>query len=111
YRYNARIPDGVWTIHLDSLHGAVLQTIPVKPIKKKSDWAIVYTDFPAVQGTHDLYMTYSNPRLKGKLSDGVQFEWFHFTQRFPETGTKENKEIEKMYWELVNADVTGPPVM
>lgn len=109
YRYNAHTPDGVWTIHLDSLNGAVLQTVHVA--KTKPDWVITYVDLPPAQGTHDLYMTYTNPRLKNSLNDGMQFDWFHFTQRFPEKGTKENKEIEKMYWELVNANVPGIPVM
>jgi tRNA splicing endonuclease len=108
YRYGSNVRNGIWTIHLDSVNGTPLQTIHVA--KTKADWGITYSDFPAVKGTHDLFMTYSNPGLKA-TTDGMQFDWFHFTQRFPDKGAKDYPEIEKMYWQLVNADVPGTPVM
>ena len=108
YQYNAFLPGGIWTIRLDSANGKILTII--HPIKTK-DWTITYADFPAVPGYHDLYMQYSNAALKDPLKDGLQFDWFHFTQKFPGKGAKDYAEIEKMYWQLLREDVPNTPVM
>ena len=108
YQYNAFLPGGIWTIRLDSANGKILTII--HPIKTK-DWTITYADFPAMPGYHDLYMQYSNAALKDPLKDGLQFDWFHFTQKFPGKGAKDYAEIEKMYWQLLREDVPNTPVM
>jgi mono/diheme cytochrome c family protein len=109
YRYQSYRRGGDWTIRLDSITGAVVQTI--HPAKTKTDWEISYTDFPPVKGTHDLIMTYNNPGLKNPAKDGMTFEWFHFGQRLPVKNTKEDLEMEKSYWSLLAKTVSGTPVM
>jgi hypothetical protein len=109
YRYNAGVPGGVWTIHIDSAHGPVLKTVHVDTTK--SGWQISFIDFPEGKGIHDLVMDYQNFTLKNPASDGMQFDWFHFTQRFPNTKENYDRQVEQWYWELVQKDLPGTPVM
>jgi hypothetical protein len=108
YKYSASLLGGIWTIRLDSATGPLLKTIHV--VKTKNSWQITYADFAPTAGAHDLFMAYSNPGLK-KEHDGMQFDWFHFTQSFPGKDARDYKEKERMYWQLVNTDVPGTPVM
>ena len=79
-RYSTRLNDGVWKIHLDKPDGPVLKTLIAKPTK---GWAIDEFDLPITDGVHDLYLSYSNPNLKKPTDNGIQFDWFHFTEEFP----------------------------
>ena len=63
--------------------GQVLKTISVLTTK---DWKITSTRITPVTGIHDLYFTYTNPKLKKPDDNGMQFDWFYFTESLPGKG-------------------------
>ncbi len=110
YRYAVLQPGGQWTIRLDGADGPILKTIPVQPPDKRW-WTISKVALPLVNGVHDLYLSYKNPALKDSNVNGLQFDWFHFTQPLPGRGKPGYDSIAKHYWELVTKDVPSTPVM
>lgn len=108
YRYNAFLNDGTWVIHLDKPDGPVLKAIKVP---KTKNWTIAIVDFLAASGVHDLYLTYTNPNLKKPGDSGLLFDWFYFTEPLPGNDKKDYADINKTFWELVNANVETIPVM
>ena len=111
YRFTSFVPGGVWTIRLDKVEGPVLKTIPMDTAKS---WRIVAEDIPNTPGIHDLYFTYSNPKLKNKDKDknGLQFDWFYLTQPFPGKGKQGYDSAYKHYWQLLTKNVSNTtPVM
>jgi len=108
YRYAGFLKGGIWTIHLDRPDGKVLKTISVLPTK---DWKIASTDITPVSGVHDLYFTYTNPKLKKPDDSGMQFDWFYFTRSFPGKGKPGYDSAEKYFCELLDADLPTTPVM
>jgi len=101
FRYQAYLKGGTWMIHLDSLNGRVIATVPAPETK---DWTIRASEIPLITGTHDLYLTYHNPSLKKPLDNGIMYDWFCFTPRFP-------KERYGEFWRLMTKGVSTTPVM
>ena len=110
YRYASYAPGGTWTIHLDRADGPILKKIRLDTTRNKS-WAIDYQDIPATPGIHDLYFTYSNPRLPDPNKNGLQFDWFHFTQPIPGKEEPGYDSANATYWSLLSKDVASIPVM
>ena len=108
YRYSGYLEGGVWTIHLDEPDGTVLKTILVA---KTKGWKITSVDFPPGKGVHDLYFTYTNSNLKKPDDNGMLFDWFYFTNPLEGKDKKEYDEINRMFWELLDAPVTTTPIM
>jgi Protein of unknown function (DUF1553)./Protein of unknown function (DUF1549)./Planctomycete cytochrome C. len=108
YRYNAFLDGGIWTIHLDKPDGPVLKII--KPVKTKG-WTISNVDFPKAAGVHDLYFTYTNSNLKKPDASGMMFDWFYFTEPLPGNDKAGYVNANKIFWELLNAEVKTTPVM
>ena len=108
FRYNGYVEGGVWTIHLDEPDGTVLKTILVA---KTNGWKITSVDFPPGKGVHDLYFTYTNSNLKKPDDNGMLFDWFYFTNPLEGKDKKGYDEINRMFWELLDAPVTTTPIM
>jgi len=108
YRYNAFLNGGVYTIHLDKPGGPVLKTIQVQ---KTRDWTITSVGFPAASGVHDLSLTYFNPNLKKPGDNGLLFDWFYFTEPLPGNDKEGYPDVQKAFWQLLNANVGTTPVM
>jgi hypothetical protein len=66
---------------------------------------------PANSGVHDLYFTYTNPKLKKPEENGIIFDWFRFTEQFPGSGKKGYEENKKIFWSLINKEVPTTPIM
>lgn len=98
YRYQAFLPGGTWVVHLDSIGGRVLVTIPAAVTK---DWTIASIPVPLTAGVHDLYITYHNPALKNPLQSGIMYDWFCFTQRVE----------SPVFWSLLTKNVSTTPIM
>jgi hypothetical protein len=107
-RYAGSLPGGRWTIHRDSVNGPVITTVQVP---KTKGWQIDKISFPLQSGTHDLYFTYTNPNLKSPIENGMQFDWFYFTQAFPGRGKKGYDSMQKAWWHLLTKDLPATPVM
>lgn len=108
YRYIGFLKDGTWTIHLDNPDGQVLKSTPIQPTK---DWEIVGMDIPSVSGVHDLYFTYYNPNLKKPADNGMQFDWFYFTEPFPGKNKPGYEKARIDFWQLVKANMPTTPIM
>jgi len=109
FRYSAYWAGGIWKIHIDSPDGLVIAETPL--IQTKDKWVISQIRIPVVNGMHDLYFTYNNPRLKKPEDNGVLFDWFYFTEEFPGKDKPGYAEIKKKYEQLYKAEVPTTPVM
>jgi hypothetical protein len=109
FRYQNYVAGGQWSIRLDSTTGKLVKKLS-PPLKE--EWTIATTDIPAVSGVHDLYFVYENPNMRDGNENGIMFDWLHFTQPFP-AGKKDAsaKEAYSIYWQLLNENVPGVPVM
>jgi hypothetical protein len=110
FRYTAIKPGGAWTIRLDKPDGPVLKTIPVAT-PAAPGWQMARVAIPPQKGVHHLYISYSNPALKNPDENGLQFDWFYFTNPLPGNGLPGYAEQEKAYWELVQKEFLATPVM
>ncbi len=81
YRYISWKSGGQFQIRIDSVNGEIVKNIPVE--NSKGNWKIANIGIPQTIGRHSFYLTYSNAQLKSPEENGVQFDWFHFTQPFP----------------------------
>jgi hypothetical protein len=68
-------------------------------------------ELPAVNGVHDLFVTYSSPSLTNPEANGVTFNFFHFQEAFPGKGKPDYQLQYNRWWSLLNAKVPGTPVM
>ena len=103
-RFQSWMNGGIWTVHLDKPGGKILTKIKVP---KTKGWEIRQFNFPASSGMHDLYFSYSNPALKKPDDSGIMFDWFYFTENFPEG----SDSAKKQFWQLVTSSTDGTPVM
>jgi hypothetical protein len=110
FRYAGFVNGGEWTIHLDNASGPVLKNIRLDTTKGK-DWVIVQTTLPPGNGVHDLYFTYENKNLKKPDDNGVQFDWFYFTQILPGRDKPGFDSIQKKFWHLLTAGTDDTPIM
>lgn len=112
YRYKTMmskmVSGGVWELHLDSAGGKVIGAVKVDTTE---DWKIASVDLSGGRGVHDLYVTYSNPTIKNPLQNGLEFDWFCFTQRFPGEGKPGYAAQQKTFRELLKKEVPTTPVM
>jgi hypothetical protein len=109
YRYRSALPGGTWEIHLDSPDGPLLKKVLVKDTKRR--WTFDELQFKEVEGVHDIYFTYSNPNLKNPNSNGLWFDWFHFTSDFPAKQAAGYQEAKKTFWDLIEARTLQTPIM
>ena len=100
---------GVLKIHIDSPDGPVIANIKINGIDK---WRKESFDFATQTGVHDVYLTYDNPTLSKNSEEFVMtFDWFSFMQQLPGKGLAGYEPIKKIFWDLVNANVSTTPVM
>jgi hypothetical protein len=57
--------------------------------------------FTAVSGLHDVYLTYENNDLTDPNTNGIRFDWFHFTKEFPGKGKPDYDTIVSAYKYLI----------
>ncbi len=108
FKHNGFLPGGVLTIHLDNVDGPVLKSIQVAQTK---GWTISSADFPPASGIHDLYLTYVNPNLKKPDDNGLQFDWFYFTDELPGKEKPGYQQVYNAFWSLLTKSMPVTPVM
>lgn len=108
FRYQGWVAGGVWQIHLDSVNGEVLATIP---LPKTNGWQITEASLKPSTGVHHLIFTYVNNNLKRPVDAGALLDWLYFTQEFPGKDKQGYAVIKNNYWKLVRADVPTTPIM
>ncbi|HXB91817.1 MAG TPA: DUF1549 domain-containing protein, partial [Puia sp.] len=108
YRWVTFVPGGTWEIRLDSVKGKV---IGAAPAPKTKDWAMASMAMPRIEGVHDLYLTYHNPKLKKPDDSGLMYDWFCFTNRFPGEASPGYAARRATFWDLLTKNVPTTPVM
>jgi Protein of unknown function (DUF1549)/Protein of unknown function (DUF1553)/Planctomycete cytochrome C len=108
FRWRTVTPGGSWQLHLDSAGGRIMSTVSVVTA---NDWKIASVDLPNVQGVHDLYITYSNPAIKNPSQNGLEFDWFCFTDQFPGQDNPGYAGEHAVFWDLLTKPAPTTPVM
>src|SRR6185437_7897653 len=108
FRWQTLAPGGSWELHLDSVRGKVIGRGTPTPTK---DWTIGSVALQPVGGMHDLYLTYSNPRLKNPQESGILFDWFCFLPHFPGEGRPGYAMEKTAFWDLLTKNEPTTPVM
>ena len=108
--YSAYTGAGILVIHLDSLTGPVLKEIRF-PKTKGWDREFMTTDLPAAAGVHDLYLTFTDNRLKKPTDNGLQFDWLRFARRLPGRDLPGYASAEQTWWELLKKRLPVVPIM
>ncbi|PWT70519.1 MAG: hypothetical protein C5B59_20450 [Bacteroidetes bacterium] len=109
YRYIGFVKGSEWDIHLDRPDGPVWKK--VRNIDTTSDWKIKSLELSPMSGVHDVYFTYYNPNLRKPTDDGIQFDWFYFTQAFPGSGKPGYEEAYKDFQTLLQKELPTTPIM
>lgn len=110
YRYEAYRPGGEWQIHLNKPDGPILCKSPV--IETHGRWKEARMHFAPTAGRYNLYLTYSNSKLKLPEETGMQFDWFYFTNPFPGKPYKGVDTSYKFFDQLLEPSfVTTTPIM
>jgi hypothetical protein len=102
------VAGGAWSLHLDSVSGPVIGKVKVTPTK---DWTVAQVGITGGKGIHDIYLTYSNPALKSPMQNGILYDWFCFTRKFPGEGVAGYSAQQAVFWELLTKPVPTTPVM
>lgn len=101
--YSSRLPGGKLLFHQGNPKGAIIGQMLLN--HKSKGWELTEVSLKPINETDELYITYSNPNLKDNLTTGVSFNFFHFTNTFPDNSSK------KAYWDLLNAKTENTPIM
>lgn len=109
FRYMNIAGDAKWSIHLDSLNGTLLATIPV--INTHSRWKISSIPIPVTPGKHDLYFKYYSPSIKSPEDPGILLDWIQFGQAFPGDGQPGYASAKQQFIELLEASPESTPIM
>ncbi len=81
FRFYSNFDQGTWKIHADSATGAVIASIPLNNTK---GWKIHTATMLPLEGTRDLYFTYSNSSVDPSSDRNLAvLDWFYFSNPFP----------------------------
>jgi hypothetical protein len=109
-RYDSRQKNGKLTIRTDSATGPVIARIDVP--ETTGGWFHHEALFTAVSGLHDVYLTYENNDLTDPNTNGIRFDWFHFTKEFPGKGKPDYDTIVSAYKYLIQkGKAVTPPLI
>src|SRR5258708_4742198 len=109
-RYSAYTGAGILVIHLDSTGGPVLKEVRM-PKTRGWDRDIMTTDLPLTAGVHDLYLTFTDNRLKKPADNGLQFDRPRFGRKLPGRNRPGYAATEKIWWDLLKKDLPVVPIM
>ena len=82
------------------------------PIKNETkNWEVISIRLLPIEGVHNIYFTYSSPKIKDNKQSGVIFDWFYFTNDFPGATKNGYEASQAIYWDLVKAKTETTPIM
>ena len=90
---------GKLTLRLDQADGPVIGSLTLS--KSKRGYEIKEVSLKPTEGTHDVYIHYSNPQLQSHDRPGIMFDWFYFTESFPGHGLSGYSSSKKDLFELL----------
>lgn len=103
--------NGVFEIRLDNPKGKILTKLNINKKEENKGWKTIELALENAQGVHDIYFVYNSPTLDNPNSNGIMFDWFYFTEGFPEGKTPEYAQQKQTFWNLLNASVESTPIM
>ena len=106
FRYNCGFNGVKWSIHLDSLNGPLLTSLPLEISK---GWKTAAINISPVKGTHNLF--FKTTSAASADANAVTFDWFNFCDRFPGKGRPGYELANQQFNELLNAAAQATPVM
>jgi hypothetical protein len=107
YRFAGHKGGGVWTIRADSRTGPVIKTLGIPSTNHQM--TIAEADITPMEGSHDLYFSYTNPNLKTIHESGVMFDWFFFTDK--SIPWEKEPSMKNDFWTLLTKPLESTPVM
>lgn len=106
FTYEYAVKNGLIQFRLDSLQGPLIGEYRIKEVHKGT---IVEIPLTPVRGVHDIYITFENKDLKDPKQNGIIFDYFHPTRKFP--GGDQSTQMKSFYLGLVNARCEKTPIM
>ncbi|MES2517717.1 MAG: DUF1553 domain-containing protein [Bacteroidota bacterium] len=105
YQYNCWKLGGTLTVRLDKPDGVILFTAKLDTTQ---GFAPDKLTFKPVGGIHDLYLSTTNPIMKGTEEYTALFDWFGFLSEFPAKNSPEYQTSQNEFWRLItlHTDVT-----
>jgi len=108
-RYRSFRPGGKLSIKLDSLNGLTIASFQFPHTEGHWDYAEI--NIPETSGKHDLHFYYTNSNLPDSLSNGIMFDWFFLTDRFPGKSSNRYEAYKEKFWQLLKTNTFQTPVM
>ncbi len=105
-RYRSNYKNVKLTIHIDSINGPKLVSIPMSETK---GWKIGIVPIKVFSGRHALYFKATCPG--SAESNAVTLDWFKFSDYFPGKGNTGYELAQQQFIELLNTSAETTPVM
>lgn len=106
FRYRSSYKNVKLTIHVDSINGPKLVSLPISDTK---GWKIGIVPITPFSGRHSLYFKASCP--SSAETNAVTLEWFKFSDYFPGKGNPGYELAQQQFIELLNTSAETTPVM
>ncbi len=106
FRYRTNYKNVKLTIHIDSINGPKLVTLPLSDTK---GWKIGMVPIKAFIGRHALYFNASCP--SSAETNAITLDWFKFSDYFPGKGIPGYELAQQQFIELLNTAAETTPVM
>ena len=112
FQARSKVKTGTWNLRLDNADGKLLATY--KFVTKPEDfwvWKYFEVAMDTASGIHNLHLSYDSPEFKDKVTEGVFFNWFHFTKKFPGIGDSEYASNHQLFKDLLSVSTPSTPIM
>ncbi|MFC3810990.1 DUF1553 domain-containing protein [Lacihabitans lacunae] len=109
FRYRSGLKSGNLKFRLNYTKGEVLGQFNIT--KPTQSWEITEIPLKKVEGKYDIYLTFESKELTDPLKTGIVFDWFHFTESWPNVASKQSAEAKRNFWGLLNANTETTPIM
>jgi hypothetical protein len=108
----AKVKKGTLTIRLNDANGRILsiQTF-ITPENEFWKWKNYTFPIDSSDGKHNLHLSFDSPELKDLNTEGLFFNWFHFTKEFPGKNHQNYAENKQLFQDLVNVNTPSTPIM
>lgn len=110
-RLNSFVEQGILKLYVDNPNSKPVATVNIS--KSKKDWDLYGIQLdPKVNGKHDFYFKYENPKLKLEKDLGPLVDWIVFTPAFPNVTSIEGSNNYQKFLQLLNEpDAEFTPIM
>jgi hypothetical protein len=107
-----RVKNGVWTIRKGDKDGKILAKVTFKtPEEDFWKWKNYIIPLDTAEGVHNLHFSWYSSELKDLNTEGLYFNWFHFTKEFPGKSRPDYVENRKLFEDLINVNTPVTPIM